>query len=183
MPEQTYAKGLEGVIAAETRICQIDGDRGALRYRGYSIQDLAKYADYETTCYLLLYEKLPNRKELDAFSQSMKSCRGLAPEVLSMIRDFPPNGAPMEACGISTGMPSTSALTWFHRALCVPPPTDLISLERIPALDATSRLCLSANAVPSRMDRTMSPFVEESDRPKKVPLAWVCQMGERSPII
>ena len=41
MTETTYAKGLAGVIAAESTICKIDGDAGYLRYRGYSIQDLS----------------------------------------------------------------------------------------------------------------------------------------------
>jgi citrate synthase len=52
-----YAKGLEGVIAAESDICQIDGANGKLYYRGYSIEDLAKNSSFEETTYLLLNEK------------------------------------------------------------------------------------------------------------------------------
>jgi len=42
-----YAKGLEGVIAAESEICQIDGANGKLYYRGYSIEDLAQHSSFE----------------------------------------------------------------------------------------------------------------------------------------
>ena len=59
MAEATYAKGLEGVIAAESKICRVDGEKGELFYSGYSIQDLVKNCDYEEVSYLLLYHDLP----------------------------------------------------------------------------------------------------------------------------
>jgi citrate synthase len=96
MTETTYAKGLEGVIAAESEVCQIDGANGKLYYRGYSIEELAKYSSFEETTYLLLYEKLPTKEELEDFSQRMRESRGLQESVRNMIRDFPPTGSPME---------------------------------------------------------------------------------------
>ena len=96
MPEQTYAKGLEGVIAAETGICRIDGEAGRLYYRGYSIEDLAKHSCYEETSFLLLFGKLPTAAELDSFSGGMRAGRGLAPEIREMVRTFPTDGLPME---------------------------------------------------------------------------------------
>ncbi len=57
----TYSKGLEGIIADETTISRLDGQKGKLYYRGYSIEDLARYSDFEEVTYLLLYEKLPRR--------------------------------------------------------------------------------------------------------------------------
>ncbi|MGZ6206680.1 MAG: citrate/2-methylcitrate synthase, partial [Syntrophales bacterium] len=47
MESKPYSKGLEGVVADETRICKIDGISGKLYYRGYSIEDLAAYSNYE----------------------------------------------------------------------------------------------------------------------------------------
>jgi len=91
-----YAKGLEGVIAAESEICQIDGANGKLYYRGYSIEDLAQHSSFEETTYLLLNEKLPSEEELADFSVRMRACRDLAPVIQNMIRDFPPTGSPME---------------------------------------------------------------------------------------
>ncbi len=96
MSETTYAKGLEGVIAAESEICQIDGLNGKLYYRGYSIEDLARDASFEETTYLLLNEKLPTQQELEDFSKRMREARGLQEPIQDMIRHFPPKGSPME---------------------------------------------------------------------------------------
>jgi citrate synthase len=96
MVETTYAKGLEGVIAAESEICQIDGANGKLYYRGYAIEDLAEHSSFEESTYLLLYEKLPNPQELEEFRERMRNSRELHPAVQNMIRDFPPNGSVME---------------------------------------------------------------------------------------
>ena len=85
MAETEYAKGLEGVIAAESQICQIDGASGKLYYRGYSIEELAQYSSFEEATYLLLYEQLPNEEQLADFSQSMRKCRDLPESVQQMI--------------------------------------------------------------------------------------------------
>jgi len=96
MAETTYSKGLEGVIAAESEICKIDGAEGKLYYRGFSIEDLAKHSTFEETTYLLLYEKLPTADELEDFTARMRGSRELKPAVQAMIREFPPAGSPME---------------------------------------------------------------------------------------
>jgi len=96
MAEQAYAKGLEGVIAAESEICQIDGAKGKLYYRGYGIEELARQSSFEETTFLLLYEKLPSAQELAEFSKRMRQSRGLHSSVRAMIEHFPPAGSPME---------------------------------------------------------------------------------------
>jgi len=96
MAEATYAKGLEGVVAAESEICRIDGQQGKLSYLGYSIEDLAHHSDFEETTYLLLYGRLPNREEKEGFSKRMRASRDLAPEILDMVRAFPKDAHPME---------------------------------------------------------------------------------------
>jgi len=96
MAEVTYARGLEGVIAAESKICRIDGQQGKLYYRGYSIQDLEAHCSYEEVTYLLLYGDLPNKNQLDEFSARMRRSRDLAPGIQDMIRNFPPGSHPME---------------------------------------------------------------------------------------
>jgi citrate synthase len=96
MAEVSYAKGLEGVIAAESEICQIDGANGKLYYRGYPIEELARQSSFEETTFLLLYDKLPSKQELADFSQRMRESRGLHPSVQNMIREFPSAGSPME---------------------------------------------------------------------------------------
>jgi len=96
MAEATYAKGLEGVVAAESEICRIDGEQGKLFYLGYSIEDLARFSDFEETTYLLLYGRLPNKEEKERFSKRMRVSRDLAPEILEMVRNFPKDAHPME---------------------------------------------------------------------------------------
>jgi citrate synthase len=96
MAEATYAKGLEGVVAAESEICRIDGEQGKLYYLGYSIEDLARFSDFEETTYLLLYGRLPNKEEKGDFSKRMRASRDLAPEILDMVRAFPRDAHPME---------------------------------------------------------------------------------------
>ncbi len=63
VPADHYSPGLEGVIANETAIANIEGKDGAggLEYRGYPIEDLAGHVSYEETAFLLLHGDLPNR--------------------------------------------------------------------------------------------------------------------------
>ena len=96
MAEVSYAKGLEGVIAAESNICRIDGENGKLYYRGYPIAELAKYSSFEETTFLLLYERLPTQGEMNAFTKRMRESRRLAAPILEMIRTFPVGAHPME---------------------------------------------------------------------------------------
>ncbi|MCX5842319.1 MAG: citrate/2-methylcitrate synthase [Deltaproteobacteria bacterium] len=96
MENKSYSKGLEGVIADESRICKIDGANGKLYYRGYSIEDLAAFSNYEEVCYLLLYEKLPTTAELNDFSHRIRESRPLVQPILDMIRAFPASAHPME---------------------------------------------------------------------------------------
>lgn len=96
MNETAFAKGLEGVIAAQSKICQVDGVNGKLHYRGFSIDDLAAHSSFEEATYLLLYERLPTAQELSQFTRRMRSERAIKPPVQNMIRDFPRSGSPME---------------------------------------------------------------------------------------
>ncbi len=60
--------GLEGIIAAESRICFIDGDAGILSYQGYDIRTLGEHATFEEVIFLLWSGRLPKRAELDGFA-------------------------------------------------------------------------------------------------------------------
>src|SRR5215208_446938 len=78
-------RGLKGVYFDRSRVCFIDGRAGELRYRGYSIHDLAERSTYEETCYLLLKGELPTRAELDAFDASLKAARMLPTPIHDII--------------------------------------------------------------------------------------------------
>ena len=96
MAEAIFAKGLEGVIAAESDICRIDGETGQLFYMGYSIADLVEKCSFEEVVYLLLYEELPTEEQLSVFVAKMRGARDLSEPVLDMIRTFPADAHPME---------------------------------------------------------------------------------------
>jgi citrate synthase len=79
-------RGLKGVYFDRSRVCYIDGRAGELRYRGYSIHDLAQHSTYEETCYLLLNGELPTGAQLDAFDAKLKTARSLPAPVCDIIR-------------------------------------------------------------------------------------------------
>jgi citrate synthase len=89
------AKGLEGIVIAETQISDVNGSEGTLEYRGYRIQDLAHSASFEEVIYLLWYGKLPNRAELDTFNQALTPHRVVPAEVIDALRTFPHDAIPM----------------------------------------------------------------------------------------
>src|SRR5438034_32671 len=73
-----FSPGLEGVVAAETAVSEVDGANGRLIYRGgYLIEDLVPVASYEEIAHLLWHGELPNEKELDALRQQMAAARSL----------------------------------------------------------------------------------------------------------
>lgn len=96
MAEVQYAKGLEGVIAAESQICRIDGEKGQLYYLGYPIQELVEQCGFEEVVYLLLYGDLPSEGQLTHFSNRMRSGRDISDPIKTMLRDFPHDSHPME---------------------------------------------------------------------------------------
>src|SRR5215471_122714 len=64
-------RGLEGVVAASTKISHVFGEEGRLVYQGYEISELAGTASYEEVCYLLWHGKLPNAAELEQLNALM----------------------------------------------------------------------------------------------------------------
>lgn len=91
----TLNTGLRGVTIANTRICEVDGKRGRLIYRGYLIQDLAN-ASYEEVVHLLLYEHLPTVDELNSLRSRLSAERGIPPEVLAALKTRPVHAHPMD---------------------------------------------------------------------------------------
>ena len=64
MSTAVAGKGLEGIVAANSGICWIDGEAGVLAYRGIDIHELAAKSSFEEICFLLWEGKLPRREEL-----------------------------------------------------------------------------------------------------------------------
>jgi citrate synthase len=77
--------GLEGIVAAESEICFIDGDRGILSYCGFNIHTLADNATFEEVIYLLWHGSLPKQSELDALKADLVRYRPIPAEVVSFL--------------------------------------------------------------------------------------------------
>ncbi len=97
MATATVTKGLEGVVAANSGICWIDGYAGVLAYRGIDIHELAEKSTFEETTYLLWYGRLPGRAELAEFSQRLTEARRVPPPIWDLFRSLPRTVTPMEA--------------------------------------------------------------------------------------
>jgi len=104
----TTVKGLEGVVAAQTRLSDVRGDIGQLVYCGYDINELAGKVTYEEVVHLLHHNHLPNRRELADYKAVLAEFRELPEGVVNIIREMPRTTPPMHA--IRTGI---SALGCF----------------------------------------------------------------------
>jgi len=111
MATATVVKGLEGVVAANSGICWIDGYAGVLAYRGIDIHELAEQSTFEETAFLLWHGHLPSRTELDEFNRKLTDARRLPAEIYDMLRSFPKTATPMEALRTAV-----SALSFYDPA-------------------------------------------------------------------
>jgi citrate synthase len=89
-------KGLEGVVATGSKICYIDGDRGVLAYRGIDIHELADHSNFEETCYLLWFGRLPSRRELRELRDRLAEERKLDAAIITLLRNAPRHALPMD---------------------------------------------------------------------------------------
>ncbi len=78
-------RGLKGVYFARSAVSSIDGRAGDLRYRGYSIHDLAAHSNFEETAYLLLHGGLPDREQLSRFDERLRQERMLPDQIIDII--------------------------------------------------------------------------------------------------
>jgi len=91
-----YAKGLEGVIANESALSNVEGLKGELSYLGYDIDDLVEHCCFGEVTYLLLKGRLPNTKELQNFRAKLHQNRELPPQVIEFIKTAPQDASPMD---------------------------------------------------------------------------------------
>jgi len=88
--------GLEGIVAAQSSISDVNGDEGKLIYAGYDIHDLAEHSTFEEVIYLLWYGELPTRAGLDALKQQLISETVLPTPIQVLISSIPKNANPMD---------------------------------------------------------------------------------------
>jgi citrate synthase len=90
-------RGLEGVVAAETKLCDLDGANGRLAYAGYDIADLARQARFEEVAWLLWHGELPKPAQLDQLTVALTAARDLPPPLAQAFRVMPRDTDPMRA--------------------------------------------------------------------------------------
>ncbi|WP_299335959.1 citrate synthase [uncultured Psychroserpens sp.] len=105
----TLDPGYKNTGSCESAITFLDGEKGILRYRGYSIEELAEKADFLEVAYLLIFGELPNKEELEKFHSDIKSHSVVDDDVKKILDAFPKSAHPM---GVLSSL--TSALTAFN---------------------------------------------------------------------
>ena len=105
----TIDPGYKNTGSCESAITFLDGDKGILRYRGYSIEELAEKADFLEVAFLLIFGELPNQEQLDKFHRDIKSKSVVDEDVKKILDAFPKSAHPM---GVLSSL--TSALTAFN---------------------------------------------------------------------
>jgi len=91
----TLDQGYANTGSCKSAIAFIDGERGILRYRGYSIEELAEQASFDEVAYLLIYGHLPTRQELEGFRHGLKYHSLIHEAMKGLFADFPPTAHPM----------------------------------------------------------------------------------------
>ncbi len=105
----TIDPGFKNTGSCQSGITFLDGEKGILRYRGYSIEELAENADFLEVAYLLIFGELPNNEELDRFHEDIKENSIVDDDIRKILDAFPKSAHPM---GILSSL--TSALTAFN---------------------------------------------------------------------
>jgi citrate synthase len=91
-----YLPGLAGVPATKSNISDINGEKGVLYYRGYPIEQLAKFSSFEETTLLLLDGELPTQAELDDFDAQLRENRRVKYHIEELMKNLPSSGHPMD---------------------------------------------------------------------------------------
>jgi len=105
----TFDRGFKNTASCESKITYLDGEKGILRYRGYSIEELASKASFLEVAYLLIFGELPNKEELEKFHKDIMEQSFVNDDVKKIVDAFPGAAHPM---GVLSSL--TSALTAFN---------------------------------------------------------------------
>ena len=152
-----YHPGLEGVIANETAISNVEGKHGAggLEYRGYQIEDLASGVSYLEAAYLLLHGDLPNASALASFESRVKAASGLPAPLTSLLREIPPGNHPMDVLRTSV-----SVLAHFDPEVNAPPTDHAANVRKAERMLAQMPTAVAAR---ERISRGLEPLGPRQD--------------------
>ncbi len=164
-------KGLEGVVATTSKICYIDGDRGVLAYRGIDIHELAHQSNFEETCYLLWFGKLPTARQLRELRDRLAEERKLDASILGLLRSAPRHALPMDVLRTAV-----SALSFYD-------PQEK-SNERAANIDKAIRLTSQIAMIVAAYDRIRKALpVVEPDRALSHSANFLLMLNGKNPSI
>ena len=106
-PKKKKGVALAGVNAGSTAICTVGHTGNDLHYRGYDIIELAKYATFEEVAFLLIHGELPNKAQLSAYHQKLKTLRDLPAALKTVLEHIPANAHPMDVMRTGCAMLGT----------------------------------------------------------------------------
>ncbi|MGQ0442917.1 MAG: bifunctional 2-methylcitrate synthase/citrate synthase [Methylophilaceae bacterium] len=106
-PKKKKGVALAGVSAGATAICTVGHTGNDLHYRGYDIIELAKHATFEEVAYLLIHGELPNKAQLSAYHQKLKTLRGLPEALKKVLEQIPASAHPMDVMRTGCAMLGT----------------------------------------------------------------------------
>ena len=98
------SKGLEGIIAAETRLGEVKGQEGQLFYCGFDINELAGKVSYEEVVYLLFHQSLPTAAELEKLTTALRAERELPEGVVEFLKNAPKKARPIDIMRTAVSM-------------------------------------------------------------------------------
>jgi citrate synthase len=124
------SKGLEGVVATDTRLGDVRGQEGQLIYCGYDINELAGKVSFEEVIYLLWHNKLPNHSELATLKKQLAAERQLPDQVIEFLKSTPATALPIDVLRTAVSM------LGLH--------DELLTLDQ--SLEATRRRAISITA-------------------------------------
>jgi 2-methylcitrate synthase len=155
--EDVYHPGLEGVIANETAISNVEGKQGAggLEYRGYQIEDLAAGVSYLEAAYLLLHGDLPKRADLEAFEARIKGAESLPAPLVTLLKQIPANNHPMDVLRTSV-----SVLAHFDPEVNASPTDHAANVRKAERMLAQMPTAVAAR---ERLGRGLEPLAPRTD--------------------
>ncbi|MCW5876368.1 MAG: citrate synthase/methylcitrate synthase [Anaerolineales bacterium] len=137
MAQSNYVPGLEGVVAAQTRMSKVDGLAGELVIGGFKLETIADKASYEEMVYQLWYGRLPKQAELDAFTAELAGLRALPPAALDLLRTIAHKDLDlMDALRVAAGVLGTEdgaqqSDEWLAKRLLAATPTIVAAAWRL----------------------------------------------------
>lgn len=148
--QNKFKPGLEGVIAAETKLSRVDGQKGELIIGGYPLEAIASQASFEEVVYLLWNGQRPNPDQLQTFTQDLAEKRELPAATYTLLKSVAEQKKPMmDALRISAGTVDLDQVQTDHLT------TAKTILARLPtAVAAYYRLCQGKDVI--RPDSTLS---------------------------